>query len=70
MVWLFLKACVFGLGIFWCREMFKRLPRDLADLKASKESAGRSAILFYWVVTALLMLWMASFVIATFGRVL
>jgi hypothetical protein len=47
-----IKIAIFILGIFWCREIFARLPGDIKKLKNKKDKTTRIVIIFFWVITA------------------
>ncbi len=48
--WLALKVLLVVFGICWCKEVFKRFPKDVAELKRGREGY-RFAIISIWVLT-------------------
>jgi len=67
LVW---NAVLLVLGILWCREVFGRFATDLEEFRQSQDSAERGAIALWWVVTVLIVLLMANFVIANLRNIL
>lgn len=58
-----LNAILVVVGIVWCREMFGRWRRDLAELRNPKDPADRQALVFLWVVTAVIVLLLLNFAV-------
>ncbi len=56
-------------GIYWCGDVFGRLHKDLATFRETDEPAERFAIVFWWVVTALLLIGMCYAMWIVFGRI-
>jgi hypothetical protein len=48
-------------GLLWCREMFGRWQKDLAEYKAAKDASTRQAIIVLWGLTALIVLLLTNF---------
>jgi len=48
-------------GILWCREMFGRWEKDVAEYKAAKDASTRQVIIILWGVTALVVLLLVNF---------
>lgn len=53
-LWLIYVIILIG-GFFWCREIFSRLPEDLATFKPSANPAEKWVTLIYWIITAVIM---------------
>ena len=49
------------LGFLWCKEVLGRFRSDLTDFKETRDSGLKGAIVFYWVLTLLIMIVMAIF---------
>ena len=58
---IFANAAVVVIGLLWCREMFRRWRRDLAELRSSDDFGGRTAIVILWVATALIVVFLINF---------
>lgn len=59
-----INAILIVMGILWCREMFGRWHKDVADYKAAKDAkdpSTRQAIIILWIVTALVVLLLVNF---------
>ena len=39
------------LGIWWCKEVFSRLGKDIKRLKESESKPEKAAIIIYWILT-------------------
>lgn len=53
---LLINAALIVGGLLWCREMFGRWQKDVAEYKAAKDASTRQVILLLWGVTALVVL--------------
>ena len=58
-------AVAYAFGVYWCYEVIRRFPDDIREFRDVKEGARRFAIIFVWVVTAVIAL-----VLICAGRVL
>ncbi len=47
-----INIAILIIGIFWCKEIFGRLPKDIEEFKNKKDETTRFVILFFWVITA------------------
>jgi len=56
------KAVLFALSVYWCKEILGRLPQDLKDFRAPKDEGVRPVILLYWALTALAVFFILSFI--------
>ena len=56
-----MDAVLFALGAVWCREMFGRWRRDLAEYRSGAGPGGRKAIVVLWIATALIVVLMINF---------
>lgn len=45
------RAVLLVAAAWWCVEIFKRFPSDLADLRSGIRREDKQIIVFYWVVT-------------------
>ena len=57
-----IQALLFVGGIFWCKAIWGKLPHQFDRLRRAKDPAERIAIALLWLVTALVVAWMAGFV--------
>lgn len=58
-----INAILVAVGILWCREMLGRWRRDLAEIRNPKDPADRQALVFLWVVTAVIVLLLLNFAV-------
>jgi len=59
-----LDAILLVLGLVWCREMFGRWRKDLAEFRTAGAGDGsRGALLFLWGVTAIVVLLLVNFAV-------
>jgi len=56
-----IKIAILILGIFWCKEVFSRLPYDIRELKNKKDGTTRFVIIFFWMITASYILFVIIF---------
>lgn len=50
-------------GVLWCREMFGRWNKDLAEFRGSKDPSTRWAIGLLWALTAVIALLLLNWAI-------
>jgi hypothetical protein len=60
---LIVNAVLVALGILWCREMFGRWRKDLAEYRAAKDASTRQALMLLWGITAVIVLLLVNFVV-------
>ncbi len=65
-----ITIAVLIIGLFWCKEIFARLPRDIRDFKNKKEGTTRLVIVFFWVITAGFVLFAVVFIWGLVFRIL
>lgn len=58
-----LDAIPLVLGAIWCREMFGRWRRDLAEFRSTKDSTVRQVLVLLWGATALIVVLMLNFLV-------
>jgi len=58
-----IKAALFALSVYWCKEILGRLPQDIKDFKSPKDESIRPVILLYWALTGLAVFFIISFVL-------
>lgn len=63
------NAVLLVIGILWCRDVFGRFATDLEEFRQSEDSAERGVIVFWWAVTAVIVLLMGNFVIANLRNI-
>jgi hypothetical protein len=56
-----IKAVLFALSVYWCKETLGRMPQDIKDFKSPKDESIRPVILLYWALTALAIFFILSF---------
>jgi hypothetical protein len=54
--WNLVQAILVALGIWWCKEIFSRLPDDLAKVREPNDPADRVVVVIFWILTVLVML--------------
>lgn len=59
---LLLDVILFLLGLYWCKEIFQRLPRDWHEFSNAKHKDSRFALIAIWIFTALIVLWIVGFI--------
>jgi hypothetical protein len=50
-----LAIALLALGIWWCKEVFQRLPKDVQTFKESRGGVERPGLAAIWAVTALIL---------------
>lgn len=63
--WPFAVAVAYAFGVYWCYVVIRRLQDDIAEFRDIKEGVRRFAIIFVWLLTAVIAL-----VLILTGRVL
>ena len=58
-IWFHLALLV--LGIWWCKEVFQRLPQDLQAFKENPNRVERLGLSALWAITALILVGIAYF---------
>jgi len=58
-IWFYLGLLL--LGIWWCKEVFQRLPRDIQAFKENSNGIERLGLTAIWAITALILAGMAYF---------
>ena len=53
--WLVIKAILLVAGLWWCKEIFGRLRSDIEDLRASDDAVRKGVIVFFWVLTVVIV---------------
>ena len=61
MLFYYAQFVAFAFGIVWCGAILKRLPSDVRDYREADGGATRAVLVTYWVVTALIALWVVGF---------
>ncbi|HEV2318205.1 MAG TPA: hypothetical protein VGV18_00535, partial [Verrucomicrobiae bacterium] len=56
-------------GIWWCKEIFSRLPEDLAKMREPDDQADRVVVMILWSVTALVLLLCVKFALNIGGSI-
>lgn len=64
-----LNAILVVVGLVWCREMFGRWRRDLAEIRAPNDPTDRQVLVFLWIVTALVVLLLVNFAVGLLRNV-
>ncbi len=57
-----IKVAILIIGLLWCKEVFGRFRKDLAEFKNPEDSTTRPVILFFWAVTAGFILFILNFI--------
>ena len=58
------------LGCLWCKEIVGRIHEDLDCLKNSKNNVQRGVVIFFWVLTLIIALTIANFLVGLVYNVL
>jgi hypothetical protein len=58
-----MRAALFALSVYWCKEILSRLPQDIQEFKTPKDETSRPVILIYWALTGLAVYFIVSFVL-------
>lgn len=64
-----INAILVVVGIVWCREMFSRWRRDLAEFRAPKDPTDRQVLVFLWIVTAVIVVLLVNFAVGLLRNV-
>jgi uncharacterized membrane protein SpoIIM required for sporulation len=62
-------AVVYIWGVWWCYEVIGRFRRDLEEIRELKQAARTGAIIFVWVLTAVVAVVLAVWTFAIIGRI-
>jgi hypothetical protein len=49
------------LGVWWCKEVFERLPNDLQILRESRATSEKAWVVTIWAITAFILAGIAYF---------
>jgi len=60
---LVVRAVLLVGGLWWCKEMYARFPKDLACLRESEDRTEKGVTIFLWVVTGVVAILVVSFVV-------
>ncbi len=58
-----IRAVLLVGGLWWCKVIFERLRSDVARLRESEDSAEKGVIIFLWVVTVGILIYVGNFLI-------
>lgn len=56
-----LAIALLALGLWWCKEVFQRLPKDIQVFKESRDGVQRAGVVAIWAITALILAGIAYF---------
>ncbi len=56
-----LPALLYAGGIYWCLQIYGRRRHDVRRMKESSDNTEKVVIVFIWLLTALVFLWVVSF---------
>jgi len=60
-----LDAVLIIFGLVWCKHIFARFASDLEEVREGP-GVDRNVIIFYWVITLLIVVWIVRFVMRFF----
>jgi hypothetical protein len=58
-----IDAILLAVGLIWCKEMYGRWQKDLAEYEAAKDPSTRQALGFLWAITAVVALMIVNFLV-------
>ena len=58
-----IRAILLVAALWWCKVMLVRFGSDLVRLKESEDSAEKGVIIFLWVVTVGILIYVGNFLI-------
>ena len=58
---LVVNAVLLVAGLLWCKEIFGRLRSDVDDLKESDDNIQKGVIVFFWVLTIIIVILIINF---------
>ena len=58
-----IRAVLLVGGLWWCKVMLDRFGSDLVRLRESDDSAEKGVIIFLWVVTVGILIYVGNFLI-------
>ena len=61
MLWILIWAGLFAGAVYWCKLIFDRRHRDVRRLKESTDRAEKGVIIFMWIITGVIFLWLLNF---------
>ncbi len=57
-----LNSILLVAGLFWCKEVFERWQDDVAELKQSEDRVKKGVIVFIWLLTLVILLFIVTVV--------
>ena len=63
-------AFLFVFGLWWCKDVIGRFPKDLNEFRTAKRSADKGIIVFFWVLTAGILILVGWFAWGLIGNIL
>ena len=70
MYYLFGRAIILFVGLWWCKVVLGRLPSDIREFRNS-DYTGKIPVVIIWILTVCIMVWLIIYImkwIFIFGR--
>jgi hypothetical protein len=67
---LLIKAALLVGGLWWCKEIFQRLRSDIDELKTTRDRTKRNVIIFFWVLTLVIIFFIVRFIVQLLSVIL
>ena len=62
-----IDAVLLVFGVVWCKHVFARLRSDLVEFRSSDtDRTDRCIILFFWLITLAVIIWIGSLLVGLF----
>ena len=68
--WIVVQVGLLIFGFIWCKEVIGRFRSDLTDLKETDDAGHKGVIVFFWLVTVIIMILMAIFAWYLVGNII
>ena len=65
-----LRVLLLVIGVLWCRDVFGRFRSDVAVIRESDDRGHKAVVIFWWILTAGVVLLMLSFAWNLLGNVI
>jgi hypothetical protein len=59
--WVIFQAILVVFGFWWCKDVVCRLGKDCVELRGEGDLTAKGSIVFFWVLTAGIVMWMYRF---------
>jgi hypothetical protein len=57
----FIYGVLLLVALYWCKAIFGRFHSDVEDLRTSPDMVAKGVIIFFWLLTLLVLAWLGLF---------